>query len=222
MAFVFFVFLFMEKEYKVKSDRYNHTHKFVKTEFKYSDENGNIVKDDNVYIFVPEQDWMSIYVTYSDSNRNEVAFIDTEGGPDIYQGWKNDEITVVDMFIADDKMYFHIKEHNRTTTTVEQTRKLLHLGVQPPPEIKNWSFDLNPDNYVKYADDNKFVHILDNYNIGLLTSILIGLTHNKIEYNIKHLEDGKWELKFKGKKGTKFDSIVDLLVYAIEKIMEGK
>lgn len=211
----------MEKEYKVKSDRYNHTHKFVKTEFKYSDENGNIVTDDNVYNFVPEQDWMPIYITYADSNRNEVAFIDTEGGPNIYEGWKNNEVTVVDMFIADDKMYFRLKEHNRATTTVEQTRKLVHLGVQLPPEIKRWSFDMNPDDYVKYADADKCVHILDNYNIGLLTSILIGLTHNKIEYNIKHLENGTWELKFKGKKSIKFDWLVDLLVYAIETIMEG-
>lgn len=212
----------MEKEYIVLSDRYNHKHKFIKTEFKYSDENGDIVTDDNVYVFVPEQDWMPIYVTYTDSKHNEVAFIDTEGGPNIYEGWKNNEIIVVDMFIADDKMYFRLKEYNRTTTTVEQTRKLVHLGVQLPPEIKHWSFNMNPDDYVKYADANKYIHILDNYNIGLLTSILIGLTHNKIEYNIKHLENGKWELKFKGEKSLKFDSIVDLLVYAIEKMMEGK
>lgn len=212
----------MEKEYIVLSDRYNHKHKFIKTEFKYSDENGDIVTDDNVYVFVPEQDWMPIYVTYTDSKHNEVAFIDTEGGPNIYEGWKNNEIIVVDMFIADDKMYFRLKEYNRTTTTVEQTRKLVHLGVQLPPEIKRWGFDMNPDDYVKYADADKCIHILDNYNIGLLTSILVGLTHNKIEYNIKHLENGKWELKFKGEKALKFDCLVDLLVYAIEKMMEGK
>lgn len=212
----------MKKEYIVLSDRYNHEHKFIKTEFKYSDENGDIVTDDNVYVFIPEQDWMPIYATYTDSKHNDVAFIDTEGGPNIYEGWKNNEIIVVDMFIADDKMYFRLKEYNRTTTTVWQTQKLVHLGVQLPPEIKHWSFDMNPDDYVKYADANKCIHILDNYNIGLLTNILVGLTHNKIEYNIKHLENGKWELKFKSEKALKFDCLVDLLVYAIEKMMEGK
>lgn len=212
----------MKKEYKIKSNRYNHTHKFVKTKFTYFDENGDTITENDVYNFEPEENWMPIYITYSDSNRNEVAFIDTEGGPDIYKGWKNDEIIVEDMFIADDKLYFRLKEHNRTKTTVWQTQKLVHLGVQLPPEIKHWDFDMNPDDYVKYADANKCIHILDNYNIGLLTSILIGLTHNKIEYNIKHLENGKWELKFKGEKSVKFDDIIDLLVYAIEKAMEGK
>lgn len=211
----------MKKEYKVKSNRYNHTHKFVKTVFTYFDENGDTITENDVYIFEPEENWMPIYITYADSNRNEVAFIDTEGGPDIYKGWKSDEIIVEDMFIADDKLYFRLKEHERTTTTVEQTRKLVHLGVQLPPEVKHWSFDMNPDDYVKYADADKCVHILDNYNVGLLTSILVGLTHKKIEYNIKHLENGKWELKFKGEKSIKFDDIVDLLVYAIEKAMEG-
>ena len=60
----------MEKEYIVLSDRYNHKHKFIKTEFRYSDENGDIVTDDNVYVFAPEEDWMPIYVTYTDSKHN--------------------------------------------------------------------------------------------------------------------------------------------------------
>ena len=70
----------MKKEYNVKSERYGHTHKFVRMPSGY-------------YTFVPEQEWMPIYVTYSEDGN--VCFIDTEGGPCIGEGFETDEVKVV-------------------------------------------------------------------------------------------------------------------------------
>ena len=81
----------MEREYKVKSDRYGHTHKFVQVE-------------DDRYVFVPEESWMPIYVTLNDDK--SVLFIDTEGGPCIGVGWSNDEIQVTKI----EGNYFTLKE----------------------------------------------------------------------------------------------------------------
>jgi hypothetical protein len=99
----------MEKEYIVLSDRYNHKHKFIKTTYTYL-KNGILITDEDIYTFVPEQEWMPIYVTYTDSKHNDVAFIDTEGGPNIYSGWSNNEICVDDIILHNDKLYFKIHE----------------------------------------------------------------------------------------------------------------
>ena len=70
----------MEKEYKVKSDRYGHVHKFVQMPTGY-------------YAFVPEQDWMPLYITKNKDG--SVSFVDTDGGPCIGVGFETDEIKVV-------------------------------------------------------------------------------------------------------------------------------
>ena len=99
----------MKENYNVKSDRYNHTHKFIKTTYTYL-KNGVLITDEDIYTFVPEQEWMPIYVTYADVNMKSVVFIDTEGGPNIYSGWSNNEIYVDDIILHNDKLYFKIHE----------------------------------------------------------------------------------------------------------------
>lgn len=76
----------MKESYNIKSDRYNHIHHFIK-KFDKNDE----------YLFIPAEDWMPIYVTMNEDNKS-VKFIDTEGGPCLGIGWKNDEIEVIDIF----------------------------------------------------------------------------------------------------------------------------
>ena len=95
----------MKSNYKVPSDRYGYVHHFKKVE-------------DERYRFVPEQEWMPIYVTYNDDK--SVRFIDTEGGPCIGVGFKTDEIEVVKIdneksdnsFVAG--IYFTLKEIEKT------------------------------------------------------------------------------------------------------------
>lgn len=99
----------MKENYNVKSDRYNHTHKFIKTTYTYL-KNGVLITDEDIYTFVPEQEWMPIYVTYADGDMKSVVFIDTEGGPNIYSGWSNNEIYVDDIILHNDKLYFKIHE----------------------------------------------------------------------------------------------------------------
>lgn len=85
----------MKTEYKVKSERYGYTHSFVQAE-------------DNKYNFVPEEDWMPIYIT-GDGNGG-IAFIDTEGGPCIGIGFKTNEIEVVDLKTVGNTEIFILKE----------------------------------------------------------------------------------------------------------------
>lgn len=87
----------MKTKYNVKSDRYNHTHKFVK------------ILDTNFYRFIPEEDWMPLYLTYT-NNKNEVAFVDTEGGPCIDVGWSNNEIRVTEILLVDNALMFKLEE----------------------------------------------------------------------------------------------------------------
>jgi hypothetical protein len=89
----------MEKVYFVNSNLYNRVHKFMRSE-----------KGNDIYLFVPEQEWMPLYVTYCDKDKNKVKFIDTDGGPNIYVGWTNGEILVDDIFTEDNKMYFKLRE----------------------------------------------------------------------------------------------------------------
>ena len=70
----------MKEQYDVKSDRYGHVHKFVR-------------REDGLYDFVPEQDWMTIQVT--GGKDDPPIFIDTCGGPVLRMGWYNEEIRVV-------------------------------------------------------------------------------------------------------------------------------
>ena len=84
----------MKTEYKVNSDRYGHTHKFV-----------SINGDGNPYAFVPEKDWMPLYITQN--NDGTIAAVDTEGGPFMSAGWSNDEIEIESI---SDKGEFFLKE----------------------------------------------------------------------------------------------------------------
>ena len=87
----------MRKEYPIPSDRYHHLHKFVKKE------NGH-------YDFVPQEDWMPIYVTMKEDG-SDVEFIDTDGGPIIGRGFKNSFIEVVDIITNENNdIEFILKE----------------------------------------------------------------------------------------------------------------
>lgn len=85
----------MKIKYDVPSERYGHTHSFVR------------VVDDK-YTFVPEKEWMPIYVTYNDDG--STYFIDTEGGPCIGVGFATDEIQVVDIVKEGNAELFVLKE----------------------------------------------------------------------------------------------------------------
>ena len=87
----------MQKEYPVQSDRYHNCHKFVRKE------NGN-------YDFIPEKDWMPIYVTSSEDGKR-IEFIDSDGGPVIGRGFKNSFIEVVDIITNENNdIEFILKE----------------------------------------------------------------------------------------------------------------
>ena len=87
----------MREEYSIPSDRYHHLHKFVKKE------NGH-------YDFVPQEDWMPIYVTMKEDGSG-VEFIDTDGGPVIGRGFKNSFIEVVDIITNENNdIEFILKE----------------------------------------------------------------------------------------------------------------
>ena len=89
----------MKKIYNVPSERYGHTHKFVQ-------------QNNGKYVFVPEEEWMPIYVTYNKDH--SVYFIDTEGGPCIGVGFKTDEIEVIGIETIGGIDYFTLKEINKT------------------------------------------------------------------------------------------------------------
>ena len=95
----------MKNSYNIKSDRYNHTHRFVR------------ILDSEYYRFIPEKEWMPLYLTYA-SDKSERAFIDTEGGPCIETGWSNNEITVTEIIQKDNLLMFKLKE-NETKKVVE-------------------------------------------------------------------------------------------------------
>ena len=88
----------MKEKYEVKSERYNHVHSFIQI-------------DGSDYKFVPEKDWMPLYVTYADKEKRNIAFIDTEGGPCIGKKWTNGEITVKEIKQFDNGIVFTLKEN---------------------------------------------------------------------------------------------------------------
>lgn len=85
----------MKNRYDVKSERYGHTHSFVRM-------------SDGRYVFVPEESWMPVYVTANEDGG--VKFIDTEGGPCIGVGFKTDEIEVVKIDRDEKGEWFTLKE----------------------------------------------------------------------------------------------------------------
>lgn len=87
----------MKNTYLIKSDRYNHTHKFV-----------SVLGSDD-YRFVPEEDWMPIYAAMKEDGKS-ILFIDTEGGPCISEGWSNGEIVVTEIRTLDNIALFKLKE----------------------------------------------------------------------------------------------------------------
>ena len=88
----------MKDNYSVKSNRYGHTHQFVK------------IEDSENYFFKPEKDWMPLYITYN-SDKSGIKFIDTEGGPILGKGWFNDEIKIVDILLTDNGILFKLEEN---------------------------------------------------------------------------------------------------------------
>ena len=95
----------MKNSYNIKSDRYNHTHRFVR------------ILDSEYYRFIPEENWMPLYLTYA-NDKSEVAFVDTEGGPCIDTGWSNNEIIVTEIIQRDNLLMFKLKE-NETKKVME-------------------------------------------------------------------------------------------------------
>jgi hypothetical protein len=89
----------MKNKYYINSDRYNHEHRFVR------------ILDSDYYRFIPEENWMPLYITYT-NNKNEVAFVDTEGGPCIDVGWSNGIIKVEEIILNNDLLMFKLSEVN--------------------------------------------------------------------------------------------------------------
>lgn len=88
----------MKNYYPVPSERYGHLHLFVR-------------QKDNLYAFLPEEDWMPVYLTYNDDG--SVAFIDTEGGPCIGVGFKTNLFKVTKIEIVDGIELFTIEENDK-------------------------------------------------------------------------------------------------------------
>lgn len=88
----------MKNEYEVKSNRYGHIHKLVK------------IKSTDYYSFIPEKDWMPIRIIYEDDTCRQVKFIDSEGGPCIGVGWRNNEIEVAGIESLGNIIMFTLKE----------------------------------------------------------------------------------------------------------------
>lgn len=84
----------MEKEYKVKSERYGYVHKFVQMPSGY-------------YSFVPEKNWMPVYIT---GKAPDIAFIDTEGGPCIGVGFETNEVKVKKIHCLGLSIEFELEE----------------------------------------------------------------------------------------------------------------
>ena len=87
----------MKEVYYVKSNRYGHTHKFIKN------------PKSEYYCFIPEKDWMPLYVTYK-SDGTGVLFLDTDGGPLLEREWKNDEIKISEILLNDNGIEFKLEE----------------------------------------------------------------------------------------------------------------
>ena len=54
---------------------------------------------------------MPISVVYNDGEKSSIKFIDPEGGPNIYNGWTNGEITVTEIVKIGHWFYFKLKEN---------------------------------------------------------------------------------------------------------------
>lgn len=99
----------MKKQYNIRSDRYNYTHHFIES-------------DDfpGYYVFRPQEAWMNNRIIF-EGNPDNIKAVDTDGGPFITVGWKNDEIEVIEIKTIKDidgkkHMLFNLKEieNNRT------------------------------------------------------------------------------------------------------------
>lgn len=93
----------MKKQYNIRSDRYNYTHKFIES-------------DDfpGYYAFRPQEVWMNNRIIF-EGNPDNIKAIDTDGGPFISVGWKNNEIEVMEIKTLKDidgkkHMLFNLKE----------------------------------------------------------------------------------------------------------------
>lgn len=106
----------------------------------------------------------------------------------------------------------------KTTTSIEQTRKLIKLGLDYPPEVKNWIVGYLGGEFLNFVDDDNVIHVVHNYDIDTLTQKFIELSSDK-KYSIVY--DGEWKFSIDNSEDVSFNEYIDLLVYGIEKIMEG-
>ena len=83
----------MKEKYILKS-RYGNNHELIKWK-------------DDLYEYSPAETWMNLRIIYKDNNRKELIAIDTDGGPMLSTGWKNDEIMVTEMVVP---YYIRLKE----------------------------------------------------------------------------------------------------------------
>lgn len=86
----------MKGKYTIKS-RYGSNHELVRWK-------------DDLYEYSPAETWMMLRIIYKDNKRKELIAIDTDGGPMLSPGWKNDEICVLEMVAPH---YIRLKEVER-------------------------------------------------------------------------------------------------------------
>ena len=82
----------MQTEYKIRSDRYGHTHKFL--------------REGELYRFIPQEDWMPIYAG-RDPKTDKIQYVDTEGGPFLSEGWSDGNIEIVSI---NENLQFELRE----------------------------------------------------------------------------------------------------------------
>lgn len=88
----------MKDRYELKSERYGRVHHFEKTF-------GN-----NNYILKQEESWMTYQIT-RDTATKKLCTVDPEGGPILYEGWSNGEITINEIYEIGTTIFFSLSEY---------------------------------------------------------------------------------------------------------------
>ena len=121
----------MKNEYKIKSDRYNRTHRFIKD------------KNSKYYIFEPEDKWMPVYISYTDDKN--IAFIDADGGPIISKGFSNGEITVEDIINDNGQIKFKIKDNIENNGQIKFKDKFMCKDKKTILTLENNGYKFNSE-----------------------------------------------------------------------------
>lgn len=87
----------MKDSYELKSDRYGYTHRFVKTF-------GN-----NNYMLKLQEKWMHMQISVDPASKKLVT-VDPDGGPVLFEGWKNHEIIIRDIYQIGLAIFFSLEE----------------------------------------------------------------------------------------------------------------